>query len=70
MGGEPFSDLTNAKFSLGNGFGDEFVRSNGLKLEIVAVDAEKCIRSSQLILLFPSRKAWLLARDSIKAAAS
>jgi hypothetical protein len=32
MGGEPFSDLANAKFSLGDEFGDEFVGRDSLQL--------------------------------------
>jgi hypothetical protein len=43
MGGEPFSDLPNAKFSFGDGFGNKFVGRNSLQLEIVPVDPEKGI---------------------------
>ncbi len=45
--GEPFPDLTNSKFSLGDRFGDELVRRDGLQLEIVPVDAEKSIGRGQ-----------------------
>jgi len=47
VGGKPFSDLANAKFSLAYGFGDEFVCRDGLQLEMVAVDAEKGIRRGE-----------------------
>jgi hypothetical protein len=47
IGGEPFSDLVNAKFSLGDGFSDEFVGLYGLQLEIVTIDPEKGIGSGE-----------------------
>ena len=43
MGNEPLSDLANAKLSLGDGFGDEFVGRDSFQFEIVAVGAEKGI---------------------------
>lgn len=47
MCGEPFSDLAYSKFSLGDGFGDEFVSRDSLQLEIQAIHPEKSIGCGQ-----------------------
>jgi hypothetical protein len=43
VGGEPFPNLAYAKFSLGDGFGDEFVSSDSLQLEVMTINSEKCV---------------------------
>jgi hypothetical protein len=59
MSGEPFPDLANAKFSLGDGFGDEFVGRNSLQLKIVAVDPQKGIGRSQADSLIAIEKSMV-----------
>lgn len=47
MAVEPRPDLTDAKFSFGDGFGNEFVGRDSLQLKIVAVDPQKGVGRSQ-----------------------